>query len=262
MWVPMTQAMKLRRGRVTQAGRSAEEQFDELYRPWRRRMRLLFPIAVLPPCAILGAIVAWRPELGSFCLGAAFGLCLASYFWAVEPPDWMENWRVGAEGERRTGRVLDGLGPDWRVIHDIQDDRGNVDHVVVGPPGVFVVETKHLRGTVRVDRDQLVQTWRVGAERSQHAQRYARGAAARVSQLLRAGGVRTWVTAVVVVWGDLEGIHDGDNVTTLPGSALAGWLASRPATASAATVERVAALVEAARSERAAEEKAPVAQAA
>ena len=57
------------------------------------------------------------------------------------------------------------------LLHDrrLPGRRGNVDHVVVGPPGVFVVETKHLSGVVRVGRrlrcegrrldDALDQAW-------------------------------------------------------------------------------------------------------
>jgi hypothetical protein len=38
------------------------------------------------------------------------------------------------------------------AIHDVSPGRGNVDHVVVGPGGVFTIETKSHRGRIRVDR--------------------------------------------------------------------------------------------------------------
>ena len=34
--------------------------------------------------------------------------------------------------------MLDG----YRVYHDFPGDKFNIDHIVVGPPGVFAVETK------------------------------------------------------------------------------------------------------------------------
>lgn len=54
-------------------------------------------------------------------------------------------WRIGAEGEERVGRELARLGPAWTTLHAIPvGDRGaDIDHLVVGPGGVFTVNTKH-----------------------------------------------------------------------------------------------------------------------
>jgi hypothetical protein len=54
------------------------------------------------------------------------------------------NWRVGADGEVTVGRKLAGLGADWHVLHAVPvGNRGSdVDHVVVGPGGVWTVNTK------------------------------------------------------------------------------------------------------------------------
>jgi hypothetical protein len=55
-------------------------------------------------------------------------------------------WRVGAEGERLVGGELDKLAKQgWVVVHDVPvGDRGaNIDHVVVGPGGVFTVNSKY-----------------------------------------------------------------------------------------------------------------------
>jgi hypothetical protein len=50
-------------------------------------------------------------------------------------------WSQGAEGEEVVGEVLEGLIADgWQVIHDVSFGRGNIDHVVVGPGGLFTVE--------------------------------------------------------------------------------------------------------------------------
>lgn len=66
----------------------------------------------------------------------------------------VDSWLQGARGEESVGAVLDGLRADgWRTIHDVTASmRGNVDHILVGPGGVFAVETKSRRGRVRVDR--------------------------------------------------------------------------------------------------------------
>ena len=55
-------------------------------------------------------------------------------------------WRTGAFGEERTGELLGPLEAEgFRIIHDrlIPRSRANIDHIVVGPPGIFIVETKN-----------------------------------------------------------------------------------------------------------------------
>jgi hypothetical protein len=55
-------------------------------------------------------------------------------------------YRVGAEGEETVGRRLARLDPSrWLVLHDIVlNDKGtNLDHLVIGPTGVFSLNTKH-----------------------------------------------------------------------------------------------------------------------
>ena len=59
----------------------------------------------------------------------------------------------GATGEERVGAILEELaGEGWHVIHDAHIGHGNVDHILVGPPGVFTVETKSHPGPIRVRR--------------------------------------------------------------------------------------------------------------
>jgi hypothetical protein len=61
-------------------------------------------------------------------------------------------WSQGAEGEEVVGEILEGLVADgWQVIHDVSLGRGNIDHVVVGPGGLFTVETKSRRGRLLLD---------------------------------------------------------------------------------------------------------------
>ncbi len=59
----------------------------------------------------------------------------------------------GAAGEERVGGLLDEMrGGGWLVIHDASLGRGNVDHILIGPPGIFTIETKSHPGPVRVAR--------------------------------------------------------------------------------------------------------------
>ncbi|MFZ4434370.1 MAG: nuclease-related domain-containing protein [Microthrixaceae bacterium] len=60
-----------------------------------------------------------------------------------------QQWRKGAAGERRTAERLATLPPDYVVFHDLRvpGSRANIDHLVIGPTGVFVVDSKAYSGT-------------------------------------------------------------------------------------------------------------------
>ena len=64
-------------------------------------------------------------------------------------------WRRGAAGERRTARLLAPLERrGWAVLHDlaIPGSPANIDHLVIGPGGVLVIDSKQYRGRLRLDR--------------------------------------------------------------------------------------------------------------
>jgi hypothetical protein len=57
-------------------------------------------------------------------------------------------------GERRTARLLGPLKQHgWAILHDlaVPGSRANIDHLVIGPGGVFVVDSKQYRGRLRLD---------------------------------------------------------------------------------------------------------------
>jgi hypothetical protein len=63
----------------------------------------------------------------------------------------IDRWDRGAEGEEHVGKLLDALADQgWRPLHDVSLGRGNVDHVLVGPGGIFTIETKSHAGRIRV----------------------------------------------------------------------------------------------------------------
>ena len=68
-------------------------------------------------------------------------------------------WEAGAAGERATGEVLAGLDPAlWSVLHDVRwpgRARANIDHVAIGPGGVFVIDSKNWSGHVAVMKGVL-----------------------------------------------------------------------------------------------------------
>lgn len=70
-------------------------------------------------------------------------------------------WEAGAVGERVTGGALSELDAAvWTVWHDVRwpgRERANIDHVVVGPPGVFVIDSKNWSGDLTVANGVLRQ---------------------------------------------------------------------------------------------------------
>jgi hypothetical protein len=67
---------------------------------------------------------------------------------------------LGREGERAVAEILDVLRlRGYGVLHDIVGDDFNIDHVIISPQGIFVIETKTARKVkgekVRVDHGEL-----------------------------------------------------------------------------------------------------------
>ena len=66
-----------------------------------------------------------------------------------DQPTSTRVWQTGAVGEQQMGRNLDALaGAGVLLLHDrgIPGSRANIDHLAVGPAGVFVVDSKRYRG--------------------------------------------------------------------------------------------------------------------
>lgn len=59
--------------------------------------------------------------------------------------------RKGAAGEEAVAHELDKLPDGWFVVNDVRVGGSQIDHIVLGPKGVFCIETKH-SGTVRIDK--------------------------------------------------------------------------------------------------------------
>lgn len=90
-----------------------------------------------------------------FVFSVSIGIWRARKLFGIARKLW--DYRLGFTGERVVGEELNQLlAIGFRVFHDIPFEGFNVDHVVVGPPGVYVVETKarrkpsHLKGEDRV----------------------------------------------------------------------------------------------------------------
>lgn len=137
-----------------------------------------------------------------------------------------ELYERGADGESATAAVLDALKPHgWLVFHDVRwpgRARANIDHVAVGPGGVFVIDSKHWSGRVTVADDVLRQN---GRKREKYVVGVA-DAALAVSQVL--GGMPVSGVLCFVREEPLAGWARGVMVCSTAN--IASMLASRPPT--------------------------------
>ncbi|MEV6527763.1 nuclease-related domain-containing protein [Longispora sp. NPDC051575] len=154
------------------------------------------------------------------------------------------SWAVGAAGERAVGKKLDKLARKgkWRVLHSVQlGGGGDLDHLLIGPLGVFCINSKHHPGgKVRVTRKGI----RVGKRETSYADKAGREAR-RVQLALRSAGL-SWIAVqpVIVVHGhaSLSGRRNSAGVSVLASSSVWWWFRVGRARLSTATVEQVYAI--------------------
>ncbi len=137
------------------------------------------------------------------------------------------NWRRGAIGEEEVGRRLDQLPrPDWAVVHDLTiGSRGaNLDHLVIGPPRAFTVNTKHVSGDVVVYGRALL----VGGHKTSYLPKAVQGAARVRATLRSVTGIDAYVWPVLVFHGSRMTIKEQPaDVTVLESSAVPSWFLSQ-----------------------------------
>ncbi len=97
--------------------------------------------------AIAGAIA--HPNAGL--LGLLITGVLASSAYAK-----LTRVRKGIRGEHLVTTLLQTLPDEYFLVNDVvlPRGRGNIDHVLIGPFGVMVIETKHYGGVISCRRDR------------------------------------------------------------------------------------------------------------
>jgi hypothetical protein len=75
------------------------------------------------------------------------------YVWAMKR---IVNFFKGARGEERVSGILRGLPDGYHVFNDYCVGRQHIDHVVVGPAGVFSIETKNWSGKITIEEGYIL----------------------------------------------------------------------------------------------------------
>ncbi|AWB88091.1 nuclease-related domain-containing protein [Mycetocola zhujimingii] len=153
------------------------------------------------------------------------------------------SWFLGALGERKVAALLSALGPEFTVLHSVPVGKGDsdIDHVVIGPSGVFTINTKNHTGKkVWVGGRAML----INGHKVPHI-RNAAFEARRAGKLLSAAsGLTVPVTAVIVVVNVAsltirhEPEADGVRLLVIRDSQLLGAVATRPEF-SAAQVQQI-----------------------
>lgn len=136
-------------------GQSLDEQLKD-----RALDGLLGPL-FLATVFVAFAVMEWsrvlldaRPQPVVMTVAALVAIVYAGYkFWRHVPE--LKRLKLAREGEREVAEILDSLRESgYRILNDLQGSTFNIDHVVVGPSGVYTVETKTrmkpMRGNVKV----------------------------------------------------------------------------------------------------------------
>jgi hypothetical protein len=148
-------AMRVRAS-VGRPGSSAHAQWRRLraaeWAAWTRTLpwRVAATLGIAVGGGVLGHLAT--PRLGL----VVSVLAAMAVGWGLRfrPSPDAVAWRRGAAGERRSARLLSPLERQgWVVLHDlaVPGSPANLDHLVIGPGGVFVVDSKQYRGRLQLD---------------------------------------------------------------------------------------------------------------
>ena len=144
------------RASVGRPGGSAQARWRQLraaeWTAWIRTLpwRVAVLLGIGAGGGVLGSLPA--PRLGL----VVGGLAAVAAGWGLRfrPSPEAVAWRRGSAGERRTALLLGPLERHgWAVLHDlaIPGSRANIDHLAIGPGGVFVIDSKQYRGRLQLD---------------------------------------------------------------------------------------------------------------
>ena len=144
------------RASVGRPGGSAQARWRQMraaeWAAWTRTLpwRAAATFGIGAAGGLLGSLLA--PRLGL--VVAALAAMATAWGLRCKPSPDAVAWRQGAAGERRTARLLAPLEHQgWAILHDlaVPGSTANIDHLALGPGGVFVIDSKQYRGRLQLD---------------------------------------------------------------------------------------------------------------
>lgn len=121
---------------------------------FRRGLLFLIPFAFLWLTSI--RFLPFYIDMGIFEVNRGFLMGMFSAFGIIYTLLPYSTYKSGLTGERAVVKnISDKLSSDYSIFNDVllKDGKrsGNVDHIIVGPTGIFVMETKNNKGVVTYD---------------------------------------------------------------------------------------------------------------
>ncbi|MDD5706439.1 MAG: nuclease-related domain-containing protein [Kiritimatiellae bacterium] len=141
-------------------GQPADFQQERAIKRRLNAVMAMFVVVMLVMFAMgwLSGYVAGRRNLWS-CLGAALAFAAVIPCFKFLERRFDKHIRLarmeqdGADGEREIIPYLKKLPDTYTVVCDLDfaDSYGNIDHLVIGPTGIFAIDVKNWKGTVAAD---------------------------------------------------------------------------------------------------------------
>lgn len=156
-----TRKMRLRyAGNCTVCGKNLAKGQEALYDPSTRTVRCIVcewtaSESVEDP-GVAGASAGREYERRKLArdarVRARLGDLLGGVVLAIsDEPQTTRAWARGAAGERKLANALKDM-PDLKILNDrrVPQTKGNIDHILVAPVGVFVVDAKYYEGLIQI----------------------------------------------------------------------------------------------------------------
>src|SRR5262252_2521944 len=131
--------------------------------------------------------------------------------WRNGPTSQEESIAAGMAGERRVAAELGQvLGDEWVLFRGYRNRRGEIDHLLLGPRGVFAIEVKYHNATVYISGDdwrfEKFDRWGNKVEAGRVADRTGRSPSVQLNEpadeleeFLRSRGQQVSITRVVIL---------------------------------------------------------------
>ena len=139
------------------------------------------------------------------------------------------NYSGGLQGEQKTIEALQNLPDSYSLINDVNlpNGYGNIDHIVLGNNGIFIIETKNFEGEIICRGDEWIRHYEGGHKISMKGRPYyqedrdyeikspskqVKGNALKLKQYIESKNIfskslRLWVEGIVVFTHDNVILH-------------------------------------------------------
>lgn len=183
-------------------------------------MWLVVAPALVAMCALFVPSSSWASIVPTIVLSLIFTAIVGFKLLLINRK--FRDFRLGFDGERFVGEELNRLvAKRFEVYHDVPFDGFNIDHVLVGPSGVYSVETKTRRkpideegnGAYHVEFDGACLRWPNGTDTSsldqaiRNAETVAKWLSGAVGEKLLVGAILTLPGWMVERKAARKGVH-------------------------------------------------------